>query len=139
MNTHAPNASPKTNSHLFFLQGEAPGAPGLRCAHCNKCGASTLGRVPVCSICFSPDIEVTAAGQKGELIEFSIARHPAGGFEAPYAIGQIRTQEGMVLFAPLIGDADSLSNGNRLHFVLVDHAGATGFGYARSDNGEPEA
>ncbi len=129
----------KTNPHIFFSAGEAPGAPGLRSAKCSACGRYTLGRVTACQHCFARDVNVVAAGQEAEIIEYSIARHPAGGFDAPYAIGQIRTSEGLVLFAPLIGETNGLAPGERLRFVVVDHrAGAQGFAYARmSASGDP--
>lgn len=123
----------KTNPHLFFVDGEAAHAPGLRGARCRACGKHTLGRVHVCSHCFSSDVDVEAFGQKAELIEFSIAHVPAGGFDAPYVIGQIRTAENTVLFAPLVGRTEGLSRGEPLSFTLVHHdSGGVGFGYARS-------
>ena len=88
--------------------------------------------MPACSHCFSRDIEVTAAGQEAVLIEHSIAHHPAGGFEAPYAIGQVRTSEGMVLFSPLVGKTEGLAPGEKLGFVVVERDdGSVGFAYER--------
>lgn len=132
MNPVTTGVQSKTNPHLFFADGEAPNAPGLRGARCRACGRHTLGRVHVCSHCFSPDVEVAALGQDAELIEFSIAHVPAGGFAAPYAIGQIRTGENLVLFAPLVGETEGLARGEPLSFTLVHHeSGGVGFGYAR--------
>jgi len=123
----------KTNPHLFFTGGEAVNAPGLRGVRCSACGKHTLGRAHICSHCFSPDVDETALGQEAELIEFSVAHVPAGGFEAPYAIGQVRTSEGLVLFAPLVGQTDGLYRGQSLSFTLVHHdGGGIGFGYAGS-------
>lgn len=126
----------KTNPHVFVLKNELPNGPGLRAAHCRACGRHTQGRVMICAHCFSPDIEPVAAGQSATLIEFSIARVSAGGFDAPYAIGQIRTDEGMILFAPLIGDPQSFGPGKQLRFVQVDHpAGVSGFAYELNEQG----
>lgn len=125
-------ASVKTNPHVFFAAGEVDGAPGLSASHCRICGKFTLGRVPVCSHCFSRDVESVAAGRRATLVEHSVAHHPAGGFAAPYAIGLIRTEEGLTLFAPLEGSLEGLAPGNRLRFVTVPRdGGATGFAYAR--------
>jgi len=133
MNSVTTGGQSKTNPHLFFAEGEAANAPGLRGARCHACGKYTLGRVHVCSHCFSSDVEEAALGQKAELIEFSIAHVPAGGFDAPYAIGQIRTAENLVLFAPLVGSTEGLIRGEPLGFTLVRHdSGDIGFGYARS-------
>jgi uncharacterized OB-fold protein len=122
----------KSNPHIFFAEGEVPGAPGLRAARCRACGRHTLGRVLACAHCLSRDLDVVAAGQKAELVEFSIAHHPAGGFEAPYAIGQVRTSEGLVLFAPLAGETSGLAPGEKLGFAVVEHDGGDlGFAYQR--------
>lgn len=131
MNALTTSEPSKTNPHLFFVDGEMADGPGLRGGHCRSCGRHTLGRVHVCSHCFSTDVAERSVGQSAELIEFSIAHVPAGGFDAPYAIGQIRTAEGLVLFAPLVGETDGLAPGQRLNFTLVRHpSGAVGFGYA---------
>ena len=132
MNAVTTGGQSKTNPHLFFAEGEATNAPGLRGARCRACGKHTLGRVHVCSHCFSPEVDEEAVGQKAELIEFSVAHVPAGGFAAPYAIGQIRTSENLVLFAPLVGQTEGLARGEPLSFTLVRHdTGGIGFGYAR--------
>lgn len=136
MNSVTTGGQSKTNPHLFFADGEAANAPGLRGVRCRTCGKHTLGRVHVCSHCFSSDVSEEALGQKAELIEFSIAHVPAGGFEAPYAIGQFRTAENLVLFAPLVGETQGLARGEVLGFTLVRHeAGGIGFGYARAAQG----
>lgn len=120
----------KTNPHVFYAEGEVPGAPGLSATHCRACGRHTLGRVPICSLCFSRDVEHVVAGRRGQLVEHSIAHHPAGGFKAPYAIGLVRTEEGMTLFAPLEGSVEGLAPGLPLYFVTVGRdGGAVGFAY----------
>lgn len=120
----------KTNPHLFFLPGEAPGAPGLRGARCTACGGYTLGRVSACQHCFSTGLEAVGVGSRAELIEHSVVHHPAGGFDAPYVIGQIRTAEGLSLFAPLVGETSGLKRGTPLGFRLLDRpGGAVGFAY----------
>jgi uncharacterized OB-fold protein len=137
MNSVTTGGQSKSNPHLFFTEGEATNAPGLRGARCLACGKHTLGRVHVCSHCFSPRVDEEALGQQAELIEFSIAHVPAGGFAAPYAIAQIRTAENLVLFAPLVGETDGLAQGEPLAFTLVHHdGGGIGFGYARGVAGE---
>lgn len=120
----------KTNPHVFALDGEIQGPAGLRAVRCGSCGKHTQGRVAVCAHCFSQDVTPVSAGRSGVLIEFSIARVAAGGFEAPYAIGQIRTDDEMTLFAPLIGDPEGFIPGTRVRFALVEHpTGKIGFGY----------
>ena len=126
----------KTNPHVFLIAGEAENAPGLRAARCGQCGKFTLGRVMICSHCFSREVTEVAAGQEAELIEFSVAHVSAGGFEAPYAIGQLRTSEGMTLFAPLLGDAGELTPGTRVAFTTLDRGdGLLGFAFQRPGAG----
>ena len=91
---------------------------------------AALGKVRVCSHCLSRSVDSVAAGQHATLMEYSIAHVPAGGFAAPYAIGQVKTSEGMTLFAPLDGDVEGLKPGAPLRFVTVPRdGGAVGFAY----------
>ncbi len=127
-----PSAPPtKTNPFLFTIEGEEAGPPGLRATRCRDCGKFTLGRVMICQHCFSRATEPVVAGQEATLVEHSIAHHPAGGFAAPYAIGLLRTSDGITLFAPISGDAQGLAPGRRLSFVTMPRPdGAIGFAYA---------
>ena len=129
----------KTNPHLFFLAGEALGAPGLRGARCDACGGHTLGKVSACQHCFSTRLETVGVGSNAELLEHSLVHHAAGGFDAPYVIGQIRTPEGLTLFAPLVGETSGLRYGTRLRFALLERpGGAVGFAYeVRRNEGLP--
>jgi uncharacterized OB-fold protein len=130
MNATVGEAPSKTNAHVFFVAGEAIGAPGLAVTRCQDCGKFTLGRVRVCSHCLSRSVDSVAAGQRAVLNEYSIAHHPAGGFAAPYAIGLVKTEEGITLFAPLEGDVEGLKPGIALRFVTVPReGGAVGFAY----------
>ena len=64
-----------------------------------------------------------------------IARHPAGGFEAPYVIGLLRTTEDVTLFAPIVGETEGLAPGEEFEFVTVPHAGGdVGFAYKARRN-----
>lgn len=121
----------KTNPYLFTIEGEEDAPPGLKVTRCRDCSRFTLGRVKICSLCFSRSVEAAVAGRTATLVEHSIAHHPAGGFEAPYAIGLLRTTEGLTLFAPIAGDVANLHPGSRLRFVNIPHSGGTiGFAYA---------
>lgn len=133
MNPSKTDLRTKTNPHLFLLAGEELGAPGLRAMHCQMCDKFTLGRVLVCGHCLSRTLEPRAAGQTAELLEFAISEHPAGGFEAPYAIGMVRTSEKLTLFSPLVGDLWHFERGMPLRFVLLDRdGGRVAFAYAPS-------
>lgn len=124
-------ARTKTNPNLFYLEGEAQGAPGLKGTLCKSCGASALLEVPVCPICLSRNVAPACIGAKATLTRFSTVHHSADSFEAPYVIGQIRTEEGPMTFAPIVGvDASKLKDGMALRFSLLERgAGRVGFAY----------
>ena len=134
MSKNMPDPRIKSNLHVFLLEGEGPGAPGLRAARCRSCDKFTLGRVLVCGYCLSRDLEPRAAGQTAELLEFAISDHPAGGFEAPYAIGMVQTSEKLTLFSPLVGEPNRLERGMPLRFILLDRDGdRVAFAYAAEE------
>lgn len=121
----------KTNPYLFYFEGEAQGAPGLKGTRCKACGAAALLDVPVCPICLSRNVAPACIGAKATLTRFSTVHHSADSFEAPYVIGQIRTEEGPMTFAPIVGaDASKLREGMKLRFRLLERGeGRVGFAY----------
>ncbi len=128
----------KTNPFLFAIEGEEEGAPGLKASCCHACRRFTLGRVAICAHCFSRGVDPVVAGQGATLVEYSIAHHPAGGFTAPYAIGLVRTDEGITLFVPIDGAVERLRIGGKLSFVTVPRPGGEiGFAYAPKEATAP--
>ena len=121
----------KTNPNLFYVGGEAVGAPGLKGTLCADCGAFALLSVPVCPSCLSRKVSAVCIGAKATLTRFSTVHHSADSFDAPYVIGQIRTAEGPMTFAPIVdADAAVLKEGMALRFRLLDRgAGLVGFAY----------
>lgn len=121
----------KTNPNLFYLEGEAEGAPGLKGTRCRGCGAAALLDVPVCPVCLSRDVAPVCIGAGATLTRFSTVHHSADSFEAPYVIGQIRTAEGPTTFAPIVGaDPSKLHGGMKLRFSLIERGeGRVGFAY----------
>ena len=124
-------ARTKTNPYLFYLEGEAAGAPGLKGSRCRACGAAALLAVPVCPTCLSRDVVPVCIGAKATLTRFSTVHHSADSFDAPYVIGQIRTAEGPMTFAPIVGaNATQLHDGVALRFSLLERGGGrVGFAY----------
>jgi len=120
----------KTNAFVFFSDGEAPGAPGLVATKCVLCNHHAIGRAPICAQCFSRKVEIIAAGQRAELVEFAIVHHSAAGFIAPYAIGAIKTAENITLMAPLEGDVARFKAGMPLRFCTIGRDGGSMIGFA---------
>ena len=122
----------KTNPHLFVLEGELPGAPGLRGTRCRHCAQVVLLQVSACPRCAGRDLEAVCIGQRATLGESSEVFHSLDGFEAPYFIGMIKTEQGPATFAPIAAaPGTALKVGMPLHFTLLPRSdGRVGFAYA---------
>jgi uncharacterized OB-fold protein len=124
----------KTNPTLFFLEGEAPGAPGLKGSRCG-CGQTVLLQVAACPRCGGRDLETVCIGQRATLGESAEVFHSADGFEAPYFIGMIATEQGPHTFAPISAAPGTLLRvGMPLRFRLLERPdGRVGFAYAPAE------
>jgi uncharacterized OB-fold protein len=122
----------KTNPHLFFIDGEMPGAPGLRGTCCHHCNQVVLLQVAACPRCAGRELTSVCIGQRAVLGHFSEVFHSLDGFEAPYFIGLVHTSEGPVTFAPIDAPAGTpLRVGMPLRFKLLARGqGKVGFAYA---------
>jgi uncharacterized OB-fold protein len=125
----------KTNPSLFFLEGEAPGAPGLKGSRCAGCGQTVLLQVAACPNCGRRDLETVCIGQRATLGESAEVFQPADGFEAPYFIGLVETEQGPCTFAPIAAKPGSpLRVGMPLRFQLLKRSdGRIGFAYALAE------
>lgn len=121
----------KTNPHLFYLAGEAPSAPGLRATRCDACGAVSVPGAMLCPKCASRKLTWVAIGRTATLVHHSVVHHGADGFEAPYIVGFVKTEEGPTAFVPIVGSAgEDLKKGSRLRFSVLDlPADRVGFAY----------
>lgn len=125
----------KTNPTLFFLEGEAPGAPGLKGSRCPGCGQTVLLQVAACPRCGRRELETVCIGQRATLGESAEVFHSADGFEAPYFIGTIETEQGPRTFAPIAAKPGAqLRVGTPLRFCLLERPdGRVGFAYAPAE------
>ena len=129
----------KTNPNLFYFEGEAPNAPGLKGTRCGQCGKATLLSVPICPVCMSRQVTPECIGRNATLTRFSTVNHSADSFEAPYVIAQIQTDEGPSTFAPILAeDPSSLRQGMKLRFSLLERGapGRMGFAYRPAGEGK---
>ena len=122
----------KTNPNLFFLEGEIAGAPGLRGTSCRHCSQVVLLQVSACPRCASRDLESVCIGQRATLGHAAQVFHSVDGFEAPYFIGMVHTQQGPATFAPIVASPGTeLKAGLPLQFQLLPREdGRVGFAYA---------
>lgn len=125
----------KTNPHLFYTGGEAPGAPGLRATRCETCGTISMPASMVCPKCEGRKLTPVGIGASASLLYHSVVLHGADGFDAPYIVGFVQTAEGPTAFVPIVGtDGSDLHSGSALRFRLLDLPDdRVGFAY------EPEA
>lgn len=107
----------KTNRFLFYTEGEAPGAPGLCATSCPDCGTTSLPPALVCPKCLGRRLMPVGIGAHATLVYHTVVHHGADGFEPPYIVGFVRTEEGPTAFVPIVGAAEGLHKGSRLSFV----------------------
>ena len=121
----------KTNPSLFFVDGEAAGAPGLKGSCCGDCGHVVLLELLACPKCGSRKLTTVAIGQHAELEHSAEVFHSVDGFDEPYFIGQVKTAEGPRTFAPIaVAPGTALRVGMALRFTLLPRAdGRVGFTY----------
>jgi uncharacterized OB-fold protein len=122
----------KTNPTLFFVDGEAEGAPGLKGSRCTACGEVVLLKIAACPRCGSRTLDTVCIGQHATLGQSAEVFHSADGFEAPYFIGLIETAQGPRTFAPIAAaPGTALHAGMPLVFKLLPRPdGRVGFAYA---------
>ena len=125
----------KTNPSLFYVDGEAPGAPGLKGSHCPSCGQVVLLQVAACPRCGHRQLDAVCIGQRATLGLSAEVFHSVDGFEAPYFIGQVDTEQGPRTFAPIVAPpGTTLKPGQALRFTLLPRAdGRVGFAYALAE------
>ena len=125
----------KTNPSLFFVDGEAPGAPGLRGSCCKRCAQTVLLKVAACPRCGSRELDEVCIGQRATLGHAAEVFHSLDGFEAPYFIGQIKSEQGPSTFAPIgAAPGTQLKVGMPLRFTLLERPGGrVGFAYAPAE------
>ena len=123
----------KTNPALFYLDDEVEGGggglKGMRCPHCRTV---VLQEQPVCPRCLARDMAPACIGRRATLGLSSRVHHAADGFEAPYVIARVHTEEGPSTLAPILVPVEhALPVGLPLRFVLLPRGdGQVGFAYA---------
>ena len=122
----------KTNPFLFYVDGEVAGAPGLKGSCCKACGLTVLLQMAACPKCGSRELDAVCIGQRAKLGHAAEVFHSADGFEAPYFIGMIETEQGPRTFAPIAAaPGTKLAPGMALRFQLLERpGGGVGFAYA---------
>ncbi len=100
---------------------EAPRRYRLEGAACKGCGAIHFPPRAVCDRCGGRDFEARELSGEGELLAYTIIRHPPKGFEgqAPYAIGIVQLKEGVRVLAQITDcDPAELREGAKVEAVM---------------------
>jgi len=89
MSEQAPFTIEQFYKHI--LQGKLMGGK------CKKCGKIHLPPRPVCSHCFSKEIEWTELPQKGKLLTYTVIHVAPPQFQgmAPYTVGIVQLENGI--------------------------------------------
>lgn len=70
-------------------------------SRCGDCGFATWPARAVCSDCGSPMVSVRSFARWGLLVSFTVVHVPRPGLPSPYALGQVRLEDGPMVFARL--------------------------------------
>lgn len=88
---------------------------------CNKCGATFVTYIAVCSKCGAQDLRVVEFSGKGEVRSFTIQSVPSEKFvnEAPYTYAIIRLEEGADIagWLPYVKDAKDIKVGEKVQYI----------------------
>jgi hypothetical protein len=68
----------------------------LMAAKCKKCGTTLLPPRPMCTKCFSSDLEWVELKNKGKLLTYTVIHVSSKQFESliPYAVGIVKLEDG---------------------------------------------
>jgi uncharacterized OB-fold protein len=71
----------------------------LMAAKCKKCGTMLLPPRPMCTKCFSPDLEWVELENEGKLLTYTVIHVSPKQFESfvPYAVGIVEFEDGLKL------------------------------------------
>jgi len=121
MITTLPRPEPNGDSREYWA---AANEERLLIRVCNSCGTKHFMPRNQCPECWSPDLEWKQSEGGGEVYTFSIVHRaptPDFGTNTPYVIAMIDLDEGVRLFANIVGeDALSISIGDRVQLVFEE-------------------
>ena len=119
----AEKSLPKVNSiDEGFWQGAAEGK--LLLQKCQKCDHRQFFPRPVCTRCFSTDLDWIPASGRGEVHSFTLVRvprNPAFKEEVPICYADIVLDEGVLMQSRIMGkDMEKVKIGTRVRVTFLD-------------------
>ena len=114
-----PTRIPASPSKLKLLD-EAGTRGALLGSRCRRCGSHTVGTVPSCQACYSPEMESVELGTEGTLYSYTLVRTPPPGWqgEVPYLLGQVELPQGPHVVSQVI---DCPPEGVRIGMKMLLH------------------
>lgn len=114
---------------------ETPRRYRLEGTSCRGCGAVHFPPRAICDRCGGRDLEARELKGEGELVNYSVIRHPPKGFEghAPYAIGIVQLEEGVRILSQIVDcDPAELREGLKVELAfrkVREEGGFIEYGY----------
>jgi uncharacterized protein len=117
-----------------ILKINEDGKPSLIGSNCKSCGKVSFPKKEVCPYCLTKsNYETIEFGQKGTISTFTICHTAPRGFEAPYALGLVNTDNNIQVLSQIEGDLSSMKQGEEVDLILspttVDEAGNQHFAW----------
>ena len=111
------------NPDMIEMPASAGGLPRLVGSCCPACGARFATRRAICLQCAYRGLERCTLSPTGTVWTFTIVRQqpPGSVLRVPYAIAQVRLDDGPIVAAPLVGTAvESVRVGLPVEMTLCD-------------------
>lgn len=88
---------------------------GLMASRCTICGRLYFPkRKQVCVACHGRECEDVKLSGNGRILSWTVIRAAPNGFEAPYVIGVVELDEGIMFTAPLAAQPEDVQIGQRV-------------------------
>lgn len=95
------------------------GKPSLIGTNCTSCGKVSFPKKEVCPYCLSKSkYERIEFGHRGVISTFTICHTAPKGFEAPYALGLINTDNNIQVLSQIEGDLTNIQQGGNVDLIL---------------------
>lgn len=101
--------------------------PHIIGSKCTRCGKQFSPKREICPSCFDEGtVEEVALNPRGHLVSYTVVRR-APGRSVPYALGYVKTLDGVIVFTPLTGcEPGQIHIGMEMESVFDEREGVEG-------------
>jgi len=89
-------------------------------SRCDECGANSWPARAVCHRCGAPVMREHSFSARGTLLTYTTVWVPRPGLEPPYTIGQVKLEDGPLVFGHIRGLADGTPVPAAVQLALAD-------------------